>query len=1207
VSCTPQGVGPIDGFVRYAYRYVTTDGTVGPVFELDPCDATGGVNVFLGAETFGIPSDPAFGLSFGECEGDKEASSNEVECFVVADQDNQNARLLDREVSSPGLTLETAFRLPTLTANTSGEESVISQGVFAPYTGDPATGVWMGRNSPETFPWAGRRHQECCFQFTFRYQEGANQEGRLQTLFCVGSQSQRYKTGSFGGNTHWNLHTLVVSIQPGEVENTSLVVCRDAPSGSHHRDDDLFASGFDYNFIDGHDYTVFVHRGGSLYGGAAPGSVLAASIFNHTLDGTPDGSGGTYDGWALWPDAGVTQRLQTNFWGQSYSGVASRHVMWGACRFQSGTLTGRTRVRTAVGGAFSFRGLTAFRNLTEADNTGGQRMYHGRMWRKDFPLQVLAARGLRRFGARSGPLSDGLEIDVAFCPDSSVDRISGGYDFPNDIRVEFRSNNTGSFDALTVLTDAVEQTVFLAYGYDNTISTTASTSKIPLWCGFSTRNEGSLVVGTGQFPAVEIAKRKWHAGSNVLTFDDFASTVDLSQWTWLTLYFEQLERPSATNVIDVWLERVFIDGNTGEWGDLYNADVSPEGPGGKASNSTTGNTFTNMLFTVGGVPGIDSKFEVETAETRLWNGEVYTAQGGGNGAETFGPYLSSRIPPNDWSKLWHYLRFAPVDVNDQQNQLTMDQLGVYEDANFRTQKSADAVTLYQGAEVVEGVQGESGGATYFVPFPTPPLSSIRGIQIFRTQVVPVAETFPNGEPNPNATIDAVKACRAAPLYFLSEIPDGTNFYFDSAEDTLLGAEVNLTEGLIPGNPRGVFEWDGYLGLWSTDRPRIHFSASPDSWESFPSDMVLDLPLKEYGPIEAATELASRDARQSRVLVLGKSWGVFLDGNPNTPRVNTMGGGVGAASSRCLVVEKGVAYAYNGTLWAITGDGAVEDIGLPVLDLLPPTINARLSVSSSLGSLYVINEGTGLVLRWHFARREWFVEDRNALSTTDINGTDYWVHKSGYPAVGSTRVYADDVTLNTETSYAVVSYDNAANTFTVADSTGIDVGQRIALVANEDPRVRAVVTVTSVSEGVVAVSENLALSTSGDVPSGEPGQSTSVTYNYTAYVGIGYWGTMLDTGQFKVTGAVCHVDVGITSGDRWYATFDAADFAGDPTDRSGLNAANSYPTRVADDAGTGVSSRWGLGNRQRIQRLLVWSPVPDGVGLSELELNYAEER
>jgi hypothetical protein len=101
--------------------------------------------------------------------------------------------------------------------------------------------------------------------------------------------------------------------------------------------------------------------------------------------------------------------------------------------------------------------------------------------------------------------------------------------------------------------------------------------------------------------------------------------------------------------------------------------------------------------------------------------------------------------------------------------------------------------------------------------------------------------------------------------------------------------------------------------------------------------------------------------------------------------------------------------------------------------------------------------------------------------------------------------------------------------------------------------------------------------------------------------------MLDTGQFKVTGAVCHVDVGITSGDRWYATFDAADFAGDPTDRSGLNAANSYPTRVADDAGTGVSSRWGLGNRQRIQRLLVWSPVPDGVGLSELELNYAEER
>ena len=102
-----------------------------------------------------------------------------------------------------------------------------------------------------------------------------------------------------------------------------------------------------------------------------------------------------------------------------------------------------------------------------------------------------------------------------------------------------------------------------------------------------------------------------------------------------------------------------------------------------------------------------------------------------------------------------------------------------------------------------------------------------------------------------------------------------------------------------------------------------------------------------------------------------------------------------------MVNRGIAYSFNGTLWAITGDGQIEDIGFPVLDLLPEPGAARLAVSSKLGSLFVINETTGLALRYHFARREWFVEDRYALSVTDIDGVDNWVSKSGYPAAGDT--------------------------------------------------------------------------------------------------------------------------------------------------------------------------------------------------------------
>lgn len=1187
VSCTPQGVGAIDGFVRYAYRYVSIDGTVGPVFELDPCDATGGVNVFLGAETFSTPTDPAFGLSFGRTEKDKLVANDEVECFMARDMDASFAQQLHKEKSFPGLTLETAIRIPDI--GSSIKESVISQGVYAP----AGTDRWCALNKPKEFPWIGAQAQECCFQFTFRYK---GESVDHQVLFGIGAEDQKYRTGWDGfKNTHWRLNHLVVSIQPpetvGDSTRKSIVVTRDLPSGSNHRDNDLKHWAKDVTLNNDHDYTIFVSRGGSLYG-HAPGADLTVAIYDHT-DET----------WEVWPGepSGTVQILNIDFWGSYYAGSARDKVMWGTSRKEGSELTVKTRKRTAAGSTvFDFAQTPAFYNGTTIQGGPGQVMYHGRMWRKDFPLTLLANKALDRFGARSGPLTQGLEIDVAFCSDSSVERLDGGFDFPSDVRVKFYAPN--AIEANVLLTGAANKSVFLAYGFDNTITpgtpdthAVTSTDDIPLWCAYSTRDEGSLVIGTGKTPAVSIAKKKWHAAANLQTFDEFANVIDLSQWTWITLYFsQQAGLGSSAAEYQVWLERVFIDGNTGEWGEFFNAGVGLY----KAQNTAAG-AGQYTLFTVGGVPGIDSTFEIETAETRLWDGERYTAQGGGNGNFAFGPYLSNRVPPNNWNELWHYLRFAPLDVDDMENQTAMDQVGGYFDSGGSAQQTSDAVRIYQGAEVIEGGDaGGSGGADYFIPFPTPPQSSIRGIQLFRTQVVPVEDNYPNGEPNPNAQTDAFKACRAAPLYYLSEIPDGTQAYFDTATDALLGAELNLSEGLIPGNPGGVFEWDNFLGIWVTDAPRIHFAASPDSWESFPTDMVLDLPLKESGTIQAATELASRDARNSRVLVLGKSWGLFLDGSPMQPRVNTLGGGVGAASSRCLVVEKGVAYAYNGTLWAITGDGQCEDIGLPVLDLLPDPDKTRLSVSSSLSSLYVINEETGLTLRWHFARREWFVEDRYALSTTDIDGVNNWVHLSGYASAGDETVYGDDLTNVSPASLTVTSWDNDNDYVSVEDTEGIVAGMRCTIAASQDARIRQTLEVDRVTGTRIYFTGDLDLAATSDNSLGDE----TVSLTYTVYPGVGYWGTMLDTGQFSNTGVIKHVDMGVTNGDGWVAMSAGADFAGDPSDRSAFDAPESHPAAVSDGGG-GVSSRIGLTERQRIQRFLVWSFEQGPVGLSELELNY----
>ena len=181
----------------------------------------------------------------------------------------------------------------------------------------------MARNAPKGFPWIGGQNAEATFQFTFRFQTGQTK----QTLFCIGAEDQSYTTGWLTSSTHWRLHHLVVSIQTAEsrLNSSSIVVTRDEPGGSEHRDNDLHHYAKDYNFRDGEDYSIFISRAGMNYG-EQPGSALTIAIFNHTLH-EPDGTG--INGWKLWPhDANVSQIKQEGFYGASYSGDARNEIMW---------------------------------------------------------------------------------------------------------------------------------------------------------------------------------------------------------------------------------------------------------------------------------------------------------------------------------------------------------------------------------------------------------------------------------------------------------------------------------------------------------------------------------------------------------------------------------------------------------------------------------------------------------------------------------------------------------------------------------------------------------------------------------------------------------------------------------------------------------------------------------------------------------------
>ena len=1258
VSCIPTGIGPIDGVVAYGYRWVTKDGTPGPTFRLDPLDARGSVNVFLGAVNGKLPPDSPFGLTWGECQGSNEgdppgrgdasASTNESFVFFDKKQGAEATRLLHDTTAGNDktITAEVALRLPEV-GDINVQEEVWEQGVERVKSSGVCT---FARNENQKFKEWGS-NDEHTWMFAFRYDAGPSPEGQggnHQVLFGVGSPNQSY----YAGGRHYRCPKLMVSIQPASNEfypdtshssgtptkTVSLVVQRWKAGGSKHAtaDNKLKHEVFNYAFIDGRDYCVIVRRAASLTGGQGLGQDLVVSIFDKQEEEAAAGKGWVA-GWGREMYSGgnnVAQRT-SNFWAGYTGNKQDTYVFWGCMRQQGRASKVRGRGIRQTGGACYW----GEKGIYLPAMPGGTRWYHSRYWYKDFPFPVYARNVLKRYGARNGPLKDKLKSDIAWCPDSSVSYEDGGWDSAagsSGMSIPFFDGQRASGKVnLRPRFLELGNTPLFCWGYDAT-DLTPNLNKIPFWLAWSNRNEGSIAWGVGDSIRGEIGKRKWYTGSQTKLFTDFKTKIDLSQWTWFTFVLTHFLAPNSATALSVYFERIFIDGNSGEWG----AKSWAAGNALYKADNATGNT--NELFCVGSPDtgadkGLDSKYQVEFAEARVWDGDYYKAPdaSGGKGTHKF-EYLNSRVPPPLWDRMWHYGRFAFLDTNDPDDPDTataMDNKGLFDSTptgSASQQLGPDGITIQNGAEVVDSSSSNNRSTnpppkSSYTAFPTvPPLDDIRGIEIFRTNVVPVEEFFidpktkePGTRPNPYAIVDAWRVARSAPLRYVAEIPRGTTHYLDTASDAGLGAKLDLESGQIVRNPNGAFEWAGHIGLFNEDIARIYFSESPTAWDSYPKSMVFDLPLREFGPVQAGAELASGDARKSRALVLGKSWGAFIDGSPTAPQANSLGGGVGASNTRCLVVEQGIAYAYNGTLWAISGTGQVEDIGLPVLDLLPDPDSTRLSVSSTLSSLFVINESSGLCLRYHFAQRQWYVEDRYAYSVTDITGADNWVHLSGYPAAGNTSAFQDDVesgtpALTDSAPLTVSSYDNDTNTLVIASNleSTIKVGQRLLLTATaggsnvkNSPLVRQVVKVSTVTYSnpnssivVDAISGSGGLALDDTDTNGE-------TYVYHAVPGVGEWGTMLDTGQFGLQGNLKHVDVGISAGDRWFISFDASDFAKHPTDRTGFDAAESLPTHLVDSDGDGASARWGANNTQRMERLIIWAPSAESHELTEVVANY----
>ena len=471
------------------------------------------------------------------------------------------------------------------------------------------------------------------------------------------------------------------------------------------------------------------------------------------------------------------------------------------------------------------------------------------------------------------------------------------------------------------------------------------------------------------------------------------------------------------------------------------------------------NQMADGFLYLGGYPDVAPNVRsISIEEFRFWVEDRWDTDNTGGGSDLYlsgnqwqaqdlGDRLSSRVCPqedptvSDHNRLLSYIKFQPADTAeyglavDARTQLGHFGKWAYHDGSaygadrtdspIEVEASVDFTDPSDGDGYYAGIwdlQTVSGGnppndGPLELALPGGPMHATAAIELFRTQGIPASETQ-RGDPRTLSNFSL--AARDGALRFLVRLPLNDRFYLDSTYDDDLGYEVNMDSGTAPPDSvTGAFVWQDQLCLLAGKRDVYFSEPGPFGWESFPP----------WGKYSVPIETAGGDATAgvdigSGAVVMGTSWAVLLGGQPNSPAAVTLSSGVGATDATTLVAHSGAAFAFNGKLWRIAGNGESEDIGRQVQDLLPAEGSARLAVSSNLASLLVLDTGSGTCLRLYFPTGEWFVEDRGALSVGDLaDGTDAWVSPKGVYAKGDTTRYADF----TWTNPPAAAYDSVVAT------------------------------------------------------------------------------------------------------------------------------------------------------------------------------------
>lgn len=1013
VAVRAFGPGQLDGAYSYGVRYISGDGTYGPIRRLKPVKATDNVGVLLGASGggAGAENDTQLGESYGAVDADG------VSYFSNAYDTSSNFTAgTDPE---DGLTVETHISFPGFEGL---EEEIFDRG--ASYGGSKES-MWANSDSNISLDFTKDFTMQAAFSYDSSYNPSGTSDTDSQCILAIGHDDGdpwtrpfmlaiHKDSGGYGSGTG-----KIVAFRPTGTKGGKYAI-----GGIDHSSDDYgnaltLTNGRDYIVTaarknDGLEIRVYDKQGDAWY---------------HYTSGTPAGTSGWEDLSSFWDGDNnhghnKSVRMQVRYFSPSHKEKGSSNA---SNAEEHGRLT-----NTGYSGTSGY--------WTGAISSASK-LYHARSWSRHLSRAEIMFESLKRRAATpGGPLEKGIVSDVAFITDRVGSDFKTVWDRARGVPFNLYAENTTKGKRSNPKTatldyyDGGASTVIHGTYITETGNSTLADCEYQLYA--SSIGEGAIIVSTSSESAALVTK-EWKPGApGVLRLESIANFTP-SEFNWYTASVP------------------FTDRST-EW-DLSVRDFSINGidtgiPPLAGPNTAT-LTKTAFVIYLGGFTGTTNSVSPEIGEFRMWNTNRYDD-------EDYGQWQFARVADkDDLNKLQFYATFQPSDENDPVD-------GFFDDRGTLATNNDWTKTSWTGggdndARIVDGreiVDNESDNPAPAIQFPDPPYPHITAIQLLRTAGVSIEDPEDDEEVS-----RALIAAEGLPLRELARINAGRNSYTDIIPDTGLGAEALEGTGFVPARVNGVFTWANRVGIF---REGVLQLSEPGAfgWESFLPSNQITVGNTGTSDITAAVPFAGSLA------VFGTDWCTVLTGQFEQYRENYLGG-AGAQSARSVATYGGQLFALSDTtLWRITppsGLSATEavDFGAPVQDLLPA--QGRLAISGTKSSLYVINETTGETLRFHFPTQRWFVEDRDALCIGDIDSGFAVTHTQGSYSLENTALTGDDVGAS-DTAETTATLSSPTSTISKAGLT-VTAGTRLLVI---DSAGSAVLTrVVSYSDPTLTVTTN----------------------------------------------------------------------------------------------------------------------------------------